>query len=82
MKPEQPAINACGIEFLLTLIRSGMSHAAAVSGVLPTWGGIHALVPKANPGDESFVFTCFLSLSQNMQLSTKLLQIIKVYEDS
>ena len=48
IKPEQDAINASQIEFLLTLIRSGMPYAATVPGELPTWGGIHALVSKVN----------------------------------
>ena len=58
IKPEQAGINASRIEFVLTLVRSGMPHSATVPGELPTWGGIHALFSKTKcPVNESWVFT-------------------------
>ena len=44
--PEEAAKNADDIEFVLSLVRSGLQHSPMAAGELPTWGGIHALVSR------------------------------------
>ena len=47
--PDQAAIDANKIEFVISLVRSQILDSTSnVPGELPTWGGIHALISEAN----------------------------------